>query len=199
MLKKYFMSGLTAFLPLALTIAVVFWILNLLESIFRRILEPIIPPGYYYWGMGIVVGIFSIFLLGILVNFWLGQKIPGLIERIIKKIPLIKTIYNAFKDVSDYFDSNKSQSGSQVVMANVPHLGKIVGIVMRQEIKSPLLVPHLPDPDSCIVYFPMSYQIGGYAIIMSRKDLIPLNFTVEEGLRFAMTAGVNYRDNVDVR
>lgn len=194
MIKKYFMSGLQAFLPLTLTLAVVFWILNSLENIFRRMLETVLPAGYYYWGMGIVAGVLCIFLLGIVVNFWLGQKIPGLIDRMVKKIPLIKTIYNAFRDVSDYFDSNKSQAGSQVVMADVPHLGKIVGIVMRNEVKSPLFAEHLQDTDCCIVYFPMSYQIGGYAVIMSRKDITPLNLTVEEGLRFSMTAGVNFKD-----
>jgi uncharacterized membrane protein len=194
MIKKYFMSGLQAFLPIALTLAVVIWVLNSLESMFRGVLQKVLPEGYYLWGMGLIAGVCFIFLLGILVNFWLGQKIPDLIDRIVKKIPLIKTIYNAFKDVSDYFDSNKSQAGSQVVMAKVPHLGNIVGIVMRNEIKSPIFTPHLSESDSCIVYFPMSYQIGGYAIIMSRQDLIPLNLTVEEGLRFSMTAGVNFRD-----
>jgi uncharacterized membrane protein len=195
MIKKFFMNGLRAFLPLALTIAVVFWILNTLENIFRHILLFFIPVQYYVWGMGIIAGILSIFALGIVVNFWLGQKIPALIDRLVNKIPLIKTIYTAFKDVSDYFDSNKSRSGSQVVMADLPHLGKIIGIVMRNEVKSPLFVEHLKDDDCCIVYFPMSYQIGGYSIIVSRKNLTPLKLTVEEGLRFAMTAGVNYKDN----
>lgn len=194
MLKRVFMSGLRAFLPLALTIAVVFWILNSLENIFEHLLLFLMPKSYYVWGMGILAGVLIIFLLGIVVNFWLGQKIPGIIDRLIERIPLIKTIYNAFRDVSDYFDSNKSQAGSQVVMADLPHLGKIVGIVMRNEVKSPLLVPHLQDNDCCIVYFPMSYQIGGYSIIMSRKNLVALDMTVEQGLRFAMTAGVNYKD-----
>jgi uncharacterized membrane protein len=144
--------------------------------------------------MGIIAGILCIFALGIVVNFWLGQKIPALIDKLVNKIPLIKTIYTAFKDVSDYFDSNKSHSGSQVVMADLPHLGKVIGIVMRNEVKSPLFVEHLKDDDCCIVYFPMSYQIGGYSIIVSRKNLTPLKLTVEEGLRFAMTAGVNYKD-----
>lgn len=194
MLKKYFMSGLTTFLPLSLTLAVVFWILNSLEAVFSRVIKPLLPHGYYFWGMGIVAGLIFIFALGIVVNFWLGKKIPELIDRIVKRIPLIKTIYNAFRDVSDYFDSNKSRAGSQVVMANVPNMGKIVGIVMRNEIKSPLFSQHLDDEDACIVYFPMSYQIGGYAIIMSRKDLTSLDLTVEEGLRFSMTAGVNFKD-----
>jgi uncharacterized membrane protein len=194
MLKKYFVSGLRAFLPLTLTIAVVFWVLNTLENIFEHFLLFFIPKQYYIWGMGIVTGVLVIFILGIVVNFWLGQKIPSLIDKLVEKIPLIKTVYNAFRDVSDYFDSTKSHSGSQVVMADLPHIGKIIGIVMRNEIRSPLLKDHLQDDDCCIVYFPMSYQIGGYSIIVSRKNLTNLNMTVEEGLRFAMTAGVNYKD-----
>jgi len=189
------MSGLLAFLPLALTLAVVIWVLNLLETIFRPAILLLIPAEHYFWGMGIIAGMLSILLLGTLVNFWLGRKIPELLDRLIAKIPLIKTIYTAFRDVSDYFDSNKSQAGSQVVMADLPHLGKIIGIVMRNEVKSPLFAKHLENDDCCIVYFPMSYQIGGYSIIVSRKHLTPLDLTAEEGLRFAMTAGVNYKDS----
>lgn len=185
------MSGLLTFLPLALTLAVVIWVLNLLEAVFRPSILVLVPADYYIWGMGILAGGLFIFLLGIVVNFWLGQKIPEMLDRLIARIPLIKTIYTAFRDVSNYFDSNKSQSGSQVVMAELPHLGKIVGIVMRNHIKSPHFSKHLDDDDYCIVYFPMSYQVGGYSVIMSRKNLVALDLTVEEGLRFTLTAGVN--------
>jgi uncharacterized membrane protein len=195
MIKKYFMSGLMTFLPLAMTLAVVIWVLNLLEAMFRPVILLFISSTHYFWGLGIIAGALCIFILGILVNFWLGQQIPALLDRLVAKIPLIKTIYTAFRDVSDYFDSNKSQAGSQVVMADLPHLGKVIGIVMRKEVKSPLFAKHLEDNDCCIVYFPMSYQIGGYSIIMSRKNLVSLDLTVEEGLRFAMTAGVNYKDS----
>jgi uncharacterized membrane protein len=195
MIKKFFLSGLRTFLPLALTVAVVFWILNSLENIFEHLLLFFIPPHYYVWGMGIIAGVLCIFTLGIFVNFWLGQQFSLLVDRLVDKIPLIKTIYTAFRDVSDYFDSKKSHKGSQVVMADLPHIGKVIGIVMRDEIKSPVLADHLEQEDCCIVYFPMSYQIGGYSIIMARKNLTPLDFTVEQGLRFAMTAGVNYKDH----
>lgn len=194
MLKRYFINGLQALLPLALTVALVYWILNTLETIFGGFMLLFVPPQYYFWGMGLIAGVVFIFILGIFVNFWLGEKIHQLIDRIFEKIPLIKTIYNAIREVADYFKTKEKDTGSQVVMVDMPGVGKLVGIVMRNKVEAPVFVKHLGDEPHCIVYLPMGYQIGGYSVIIPKSRVIPVDLTVEEGLRFALTAGVNYKD-----
>jgi len=194
MLKRYFMNGLQALLPLALTVAVVYWILSTLEDIFDDVLMLFVPPQYYFWGMGLVAGILFIFVLGIFVNFWLGAKIHQLIDKIVEKIPLVKTIYNAIRDIADYLQTKDKDPNSQVVMVDLPQVGMVVGIVMRGKVDTPTITKHLSDEPHCIVYLPMSYQIGGYSIIIPKTRVFPIDLSVEEGLRFALTAGVNYKD-----
>ena len=194
MLKRYFVNGLQALLPLALTIAVVYWILSTLEDIFDDILMLFIPPQYYFWGMGLIAGVVFIFVLGIFVNFWLGAKIHALIDKIVERIPLVKTIYNAIRDIADYLQSKDKDPDSQVVMVDLPGVGKVVGVVMRSKVEAPVIAKHLDNEPHCIVYLPMSYQIGGYSIIIPKSRVIPVDLSVEEGLRFALTAGVNYKD-----
>lgn len=188
MIKKIFWNGLQAFVPVVVTLAVVFWAFRTIELFFGKFLKLFIPPEYYFDGLGIIVGVLFIFIIGILVNAWLIKRIYQLAERLVKKIPGIKIIYNAVQDLVNFFDKSKQTQAQYTVLVNTA-LGQVIGLVTRDNLTD------LPDcmgaGESCLVYVPLSYQIGGLMLSIPKKDLIPLDWEINQAMSFVVTAGMS--------
>lgn len=184
-LKNVFWSGLKAFVPIVLTIAIVIWVLSGIEAFFGYFLRHVIPSRYYFDGLGILVGIAFIFILGLLVKSWVLRKVYRMADRVVKRIPIIKTIYRAIQDLLNFFD--KSREAQQAVLVQTP-LGKMVGFVTRETLTNHQ--PVLGTSDEVLVYIPLSYIIGGVTMIVSKKAIVPLDWPVNEAMSFIITAGM---------
>lgn len=106
------------------------------------------------------------------------------------KFPLVKTVYSAVKDLASMFDNNQSKE-QQVVLVDMQAsgLGYLVGMVTNTE-----LPPALDSTDEnalVAVYLPMSYMVGGYTILIEKDKVKPVDWSFEEAMRFALTAGVS--------
>ncbi len=181
-----FKRGLIAIAPLALTLALFFWFFNTLEGIFSVPLKSLIGD-YYFSGLGILVALILIFLVGTVINNWIIQKFSKLADAILTRIPLVKTLYNSIAEMMSYFGSKENQRQGQVVLVEIAGT-KLVGLVTRDSFTD--LPPGIGTEGEVAVYLPMSYQIGGYTIIVPKSSVTKLSMTVEEGMRFAVTAGV---------
>lgn len=186
MIKKIFFTGLMAFLPIALTLAIVVWILRNIEGFFGHIVKHIISPQYYFDGLGIILGLIFIFILGLLVNAWIVRRVYDWFEGILKKTPGIKTIYNAIQDMMGFFDHSK-QAQQRAVIVNTP-IGRMVGFVTREDLSA--LPEALGTGKDVFVYIPLSYQIGGVMIALPASELIPLDMPVNEAMSMVVTGGV---------
>lgn len=187
MIKKIFWTGLKAFVPIALTLAIVIWLLNILETFFGRFLRFIIPTQYYFTGLGIIVGIIFIFILGLLVNAWLISRVYNLADRIVKRIPFIKTIYNAIQDMLNFFHQSQESTQQQTVLLQTP-FGKVIGFVTRETLTD---LPIATDnPEDVLVYVPLSYTIGGLIMVVSKQAITPLSWPAEQVMGFILTAGM---------
>lgn len=186
MFKKTFFNGLKVFVPLVLTVAIVVWIFYSLETFFGRFMLYFIPNKYYFDGLGILIGILFIFLIGILVNAWLIRWIHGLVERVFKNIPGVKTIYNAIQDFMSYLDSSGKDTQQQPVLIDTM-LGKTIGFITQTK-------ENLPEPLSehkgVLVYIPLSYQIGGLMVLVDERYVEPMDWTVNEAMSYVLTAGM---------
>ena len=89
-----FKRGLIAVAPLALTLALFFWFFNMLEGVFSVPIKALIGK-YYFSGLGILVALVLILLVGSVINNWIIQKLSKAGEALLKKIPLVKTLYNS--------------------------------------------------------------------------------------------------------
>lgn len=181
-----FKRGLIAVAPLALTLALFFWFFNVLEGVFSVPIKALIGK-YYFSGLGILVALVLIFLVGTVINNWIIQKLSKAGEALLKKIPLVKTLYNSIGEMMSYFGSKENQKQGQVVLVEVDGM-RLVGLVTRDSFED--LPSELGSQGDVAVYLPMSYQIGGYTIIVPKNRVTKLSMTVEEGMRFAVTAGV---------
>ncbi|MCX6991119.1 MAG: DUF502 domain-containing protein [Chlamydiae bacterium] len=187
MLAKIFKRGLIAIAPLAATIALIQWLFTTLEGIFSVPIKAVIGDQYYFRGMGIIVALFFICLIGSIINNWIVQKLSSYAELLLKKIPLVKTLYNSIGELMSYFRSKEKQNQGGVVLIDI--LGvKLVGLVTRESFKE--LPAGMGGDDDIAVFLPLSYQIGGHTVIVSRSKVKRIDMTVEEGMRFCVTAGV---------
>lgn len=185
---KIFKRGLIALAPLALTIAMLLWLFNALEALFKPPIEAIIGKNHYFSGCGILVALILIFLVGIVLNSWLIQKMSKIVSALLGKIPFVKTLYGSIGELMTYFRSKETRAGGQVVIVEIAGM-KLVGLVTRESFTD--TPPGLAEEGDIAVYLPMSYQIGGYTVILPKSQVrsIP-NMTMEEGMRFTVTAGV---------
>lgn len=184
---KIFRRGLIAVAPIALTLALVLWLFNTLESMFRPMIEGVLGPSHYFPGLGILVAFVLIFLIGVVINSWLLQKTSDFGERLLQKIPLVKTLYGSIREMMSYFRSKESRKEGKVVLVEVLGM-KLVGIITREDFSEG--PKGLAEEGEVAVYLPMSYQIGGYTVILPRSKVKSISMTMEEGMRFTVTAGV---------
>ena len=191
-LQKAFLRGLMAVLPLGITIALVVWLVVWLErnvqGTANYILRLLPWETTYKPGMGIALGLVAICLVGFLLQYWLMASLWRWFERAFNHIPLVRTLYTAVTDLMSFFADKDRNLGSQVVSVELRPGVRIIGFITRSNFDD--LPPGMGNEGDVAVYLPLSYQIGGYTVLMPRSQLTPVAMGVEEAMRFAVTAGV---------
>ena len=185
-LSKTLLTGFITLLPIVLTIYLLYWLGVTSEEVMGKALRNILPADIYFPGLGMFIGIMIIFIVGLMMNAYLVRKLFSLGEEVLYRLPLIKSVYRAFRDFFDFFSPNKEGLG-QVVAITVNGM-KLVGFVTQEDPQR--LPPSFRDRDSVLVYLPMSYMVGGYTILVQRDEIQPLQMTRDEAMRFVLTAGI---------
>lgn len=186
---KTFINGLSFILPTALILYIFIWILKTTENFFGNLILHFIPENYYITGLGFITGLAIVFFVGLLLRLWIVRKIRDIFENIIEKTPLINSIYNSTKDFFNFFSNLKNEKKSIVVLVDVESMNsKIIGFITVDDLKR---FDFLDMQDPVMVYFQLSYQIGGYSLFVPKKNITPIDMKVEEALSFVMTAGIS--------
>jgi uncharacterized membrane protein len=185
------MSGLVTVLPLALTVYVVWWVVHTLEEWLRRALITlkVIAPEHYWPGLGLCAGFLLLLAVGSLVNAYAGRLLVKAWNDFLGRIPFIKTLYGGFRDVVSLLPSGSGEKRDlqRVVLARFGGVHAI-GFVTREDV--PEVLNAHGGKDWVTVYFPMSYAFGGYTVYLSRDQVEPLDISVEDAMRLAITAGL---------
>jgi len=185
-LSKTLLTGFITLLPVVLTIYLLYWLAITSEELMGGLLHYILPDDLYFPGLGMLTGLIVIFFVGLLMNAYLVRKLFALGEQLLYHLPLIKSVYRAFRDFFDFFSPNKEGLG-QVVAITFSGM-ELVGFVTQDDPQR--LPPSFRDRDCVLVYLPMSYMVGGYTLLVKRSDLRPLQMTRDEAMRFVLTAGI---------
>lgn len=183
------LKGLAAILPVSLTLYLIYWLGTSIERVLRPAIVAIVPESYYLPGMGLVAGLVLLFFVGLVVNAWIVQRLLQVGERLLEKIPLIKSVYGALRDFMNYFSaSGQRRDLKQVVMISLGET-RLLGFVTQERIAD---LPGVSLPDDVVaVYLPMSYQIGGYTVYVPRSLLEPVDLSIEDAMRRVLTAGLS--------
>jgi uncharacterized membrane protein len=184
---RIFLRGLTVVLPLALTAYALWWLVFTIERFFHWLWNVLLPDAWYFTGLGIVLGVLAIYAVGVLAGAWLGRLLLELVEGVLGRIPLVKTIYGSVRDLMSFFAGKKKGMG-RVVIAEVAPGIRLLGFVTQEDAQQLTGLP--ADEGKTAVYLPMSYQIGGYMVLLPRDRLTQLDMKVEDALRLAITAGI---------
>jgi uncharacterized membrane protein len=185
-ISKILITGFITLLPVVLTIYLIYWLAISSEQVMGNALKFLLPNTVYFPGMGMIAGLIVVFIVGLMMNAYMVRQLFALGEQLLYRLPLIKTVYRAFRDFFDFFSPKKEQFG-QVVAVTVSGM-ELVGFVTQED---PRRLPEsFRDRDSVLVYLPMSYMVGGYTVLIPRSDLRPLKMSMEEAMRFVLTAGI---------
>ena len=192
LLSKIFLAGLVAIAPVGLTVWFLYWLGDTAESLVAPLVKETLDVKEYKFGMGIASAVLFVFLIGILMRFWLIRVLFGWGERILARIPLVKTLYGSLRDLMGFFSTSNDGKKrlSQVVMVKVGGTDiRLIGLLTREDFSD--LPPGVGSEETVGVYLPMSYQIGGFTTMVPRSAVEPIDMSMEDAMRFAVTAGMS--------
>ena len=179
-------TGLITVLPIVLTLYLLYWLAITSEQVMGGALQWALPEVVYFPGLGTIAGLILVFLIGLLMKAVLIRQMFSFSESILYRVPIIKSIYRAIRDLFDFFSPKKEHFGRVVIVA-VNNM-EMVGFSTQED---PARVPEsLRNPDSVLVYLPMSYMIGGFTLLIPKKDIKPCQMNMDEAMRFVLTAGI---------
>ncbi|MBN8443289.1 MAG: DUF502 domain-containing protein [Thauera sp.] len=191
-MKKYFITGLLIWIPLAITFMVLAWIVGTLDQIILLLPNGIHPReifGFNIPGLGVVMSLLIVLATGLIAANVLGQKVVQLWEAMLSRIPVVKSIYSSVKQVSDTLFSSSGQAFRQALLVQYPREGSWT-IAFLTGKPGGDAAQHLPG-DFVSVYVPTTPNpTSGFFLMMPRKDVIELEMSVDEALKYIISMGV---------
>lgn len=193
MIKRYLMAGLLVWAPIWVTFLVIEFLLEAFDRITTYIpvnYRPETLLGFRIPGIGLLIVLVVLFLTGMFVANVFGRYLVGWGERILVKIPLVRSIYNGVKKVMQTVLSSASDRAfRKVLLIRYPHSGTwtiafqtaITNGEVRKQVGEDLVtvyVPTTPNPTS------------GYMLMVPVKDVIELKMSVDEALKLVISLGV---------
>jgi uncharacterized membrane protein len=189
-ISKTFAQGIAVVLPVVGAGYVLTWAARDTEKAIKSILLAVIPESLYIPGLGIAVFVAFTFMLGLLMYPWITRIVLNTADNFFRKVPLFGSVYSPIRDFLDLFGGDMADQLGDPVMIQVPGTEmETLGFVTRRTGDN-LPEGMLPD-DHIVVYVQWSSQIGGYCFVVPEKAVRPLDLSVEEGMRWALTAGLS--------
>ncbi len=195
-LGRVMFQGLAAILPAALTIYILYWSATTAEELLGGVMQVVLPAGWYLPGMGLLAGVFVVFMLGLALNAFLVRRLFDLGEALMNHIPMVKTLYGSVKDFVGFFSQQKKREFNQVVTVELTFGGvpmRLLGFVTRTDFKD--LPEGIGHEGEVAVYLPLSYQIGGYTVMVPRSAVKPVAMSMQRAMGFAVTGGMSTGKN----
>jgi len=210
-MKKYFLTGLVTLLPLAVTLLLFYFFIDLLTRPFVGLIEDLLTHYKDYLGhlvnhrelllwlsrfVALILLFLTIFLLGFLVRKLFLHYFVDLAHRIFQKIPLVRTIYKTTKQVAEIALADDQKFFKKSVLLNFPHdQTRAMGFQTSEAPES--VKKALSDEDWHSVFIPTSpHPISGFLILASSRDVREIDVSTEDVFKFLVSCGV-YRPNQD--
>jgi len=190
--RKYFITGLLIWIPLVITLWVLKFIFDVLDqSLLLLPLEFHTESwlGVHIPGLGAILTVATVFATGILATNFFGAQLVELWNGVLHRIPVVNSIYSSVKQISDTLFSSSGQAFRKALLVQWPHPGTWTIAFMTGTPGGDVL-KHVP-PDCISVYVPTTPNpTGGYFVIVQRKDVIELDMTVDQALKYIISMGV---------
>ena len=190
--RNYFIAGIVVLIPIGITLYITLFLVSVSSKILPKEINPNHYLPYNIPGLEIIISIVLITLIGWLSLSFLGKRLLNLFNGILKKIPILRTIYSAIGQMTASFTKN-DKNEKNVVLVEYPRKGSwAVGFATKEntgEIKNKVkkdlinvFVPTTPNPTS------------GFLLMFPKEDVIYLDLTFEEASKFIVSAGTSNPD-----
>lgn len=191
-MKKYLITGLLIWIPLAITI----WVLQLIVGTMDHsldLLPPMLQPatllGFKIPGLGALLTLLVVIATGIFASNILGQRLVLMWERMLGRIPVVKSIYTGVKQVSDTLFSPGGQAFRKALLVQYPREGSWTIAFMTGRPGGD--IAHQLKDDYVSVYVPTTPNpTSGFLLMMPRNEVIELDMSVDEALKYVISMGV---------
>ena len=191
-MKKYFITGLLIWVPLAITAWVLALIVRTMDQTLLLLPESIRPEhllGVYIPGIGVIATLLIVFLTGLVTANILGQRLVRFWEGVLSRIPVVKSVYYSVKQVSDTLFSSSGEAFRKALLVQYPREG-IWTIAFQTGQPGGDVINHL-DGEYVSIYVPTTPNpTSGFFLMLPRKDVVELDMSVDEALKYIISMGV---------
>lgn len=192
-LRKWLLAGLLVIVPVAITVAVLRWVIDTLDQTLLILPEAWQPDrliGAHIPGFGVLLTLATLLIVGATASNFIGRKLVSFGDRIVSRIPVVRGIYSSVKQVSDTLFSESGNAFRTAVLVQWPRTdvwtigfvtgapGGDVATYLRADEYVSVYVPTTPNPT------------GGYFVMLRKSDCIELKMSVDEALKYVVSMGV---------
>ena len=191
-LKQIFLTGLAVTVPIGLTLYILFFLIDIMDSLLKIIpvrYHPDTLLGIHIPGLGTIATVILIFICGLITTSYVGNKIVQSGEDLLYRIPFVRNIYQAIKRFSDTMVMDRRSSFKRVVLVEFPRKGiYTIGFVTG---KPDLEFKKEPGQNYVSVFLPTTPNpTSGYLIIVPEGELVEVHMSVEEALTYIISVGI---------
>ncbi|GMN50545.1 hypothetical protein TIFTF001_019710 [Ficus carica] len=184
--SKKFMTGCVILFPIAITFYITWWFIHFVDGFFSPIYAQL---GIDIFGLGFITSMTFIFLVGVFMSSWLGASVLSLGEWFIKRMPFVRHIYNASKQISTAISPDQNtQAFKEVAIIRHPRVGEYAfGFITS----SVVLQNYSGEEELYCVYVPTNHLYIGDIFLVNTKDVIRPNLSVREGIEIVVSGGMS--------
>ena len=191
-MKKYFITGLLIWVPLAITAWVLALIVRTMDQTLLLLPEAIRPEsllGFYLPGIGVILTLVVVFVTGLVTANIIGQRLVLFWEGLLSRIPVVKSVYYSVKQVSDTLFSSTGEAFRKALLVQYPRQGCWTIAFLTGQPGGDV-ARHLPG-DHVSVYVPTTPNpTSGFFLMLPRAEVIELDISVDEALKYIISMGV---------
>jgi uncharacterized membrane protein len=191
-LRKWLLSGLLVIVPLVITLGVLNWIIGTLDQTLW-----LLPDAWQQWlndhkvrGLGVLLTLAILLVVGAIASNFVGKRLLGWGDAVVRRIPVVRSIYSSVKQVSDTLFSENGNAFRTAVLVQWPR-ENVWTIAFVTGTPGQDVLDHLGGGDYLGVYVPTTPNpTGGYFVMLKRSDCIELKMSVDEALKYIVSMGV---------
>lgn len=192
-LRRYFISGLLVWLPIWITILALKFLVDILGATLTLLpikYQPDALLGVHIPGIGMIITLGVILLTGFLVANFIGRQFVALWDSFIGRIPLVRTIYMGVKQVLHTLFTPGGQSFRKVLLVEYPRAG-MWSLAFQTGDGTPEVSKSLDGETMVSIFIPTTPNpTSGFLMMVARKNVIEMNMSVEQALKFVISLGV---------
>jgi uncharacterized membrane protein len=191
-IRKWLLSGLLVIVPLVITLGVLNWIIGTLDQTLW-----LLPDDWQKWlvdhkvrGLGVLLTLAILLVVGAVASNFVGKRLLGWGDAVVRRIPVVRSIYSSVKQVSDTLFSENGNAFRTAVLVQWPREG-LWTIAFVTGTPGADVLEHMGGGDYLGVYVPTTPNpTGGYFVMLKRSDCIELKMSVDDALKYIVSMGV---------